>query len=114
MRELETLARLPNFWLWLSADGATKLPPVIPGVRGVAWMQAIGENLEWMKNIGPGRPWFYNRLLVFPVKDKHREPVKRIGLAMVCPHYSGAAEDKVGNCEACGFCFSGAGDYEAG
>ncbi len=97
LQELEHLAALPNFWLWLSADSMTKLPPDVPGVRGVAWMQALGENLGWMRESR-------RSILVFPVKDDARLPVKRIGLALVCPHYSGTPEPPT--CEGCRFCFT--------
>jgi hypothetical protein len=93
--ELERLAMLPNFWLWLSADRTTGMPPDVPGARGVAWMQAKGDNPDLRKTD-----------LVFPLKDEDRQPVKRIGLAMVCPHYNGTPEDKVPTCEHCRFCFT--------
>jgi hypothetical protein len=103
--DLERLAALPNFCLWLSADFMTKLPPpaVVPGRRGVAWMQAIGENLDWIADQDDG---VQVRQLIFPVKAEARQPVKRVGLAMVCPHYNGTPEDKVQTCEECGFCFT--------
>jgi hypothetical protein len=105
--ELERLAMLPNFWLWLSADFMTKLPPEVPGARGVAWMQYIGESLDWMKTTGRGREApRMNDLLIFPVKEQDRQPVKRIGLGMVCPHYNGTPKDKVPTCEGCRFCFT--------
>jgi hypothetical protein len=91
--ELERLAALSNFWLWLSADRQTKLPPRVPDARGVAWMYVAGENPELSKDD-----------LVFPIKDEERLPVKRIGLAMVCPHYNGTPEPPT--CEGCRFCFT--------
>jgi hypothetical protein len=108
--ELERLAALPNFWLWLSADFMTKLPPRVPGVRGVAWLQGVGESLDWMKETARVSPWLKDELLVFPVKAEGREPVKLIGLAMVCPHYNGTPEDKVPTCEYCRFCFTASRD----
>jgi hypothetical protein len=104
--ELVCLSKVQNFRLWLSADRTTKMPPDVPGARGVAWMQGIGENLDWMEATGQGSPWLNDSLLIFPVKAEARQPVKRIGLAMVCPHYSGIPEDKVPTCENCRFCFT--------
>jgi hypothetical protein len=112
--ELERLAMLPNFWLWLSADYMTKMPPYSRNVRGVAWMQAIGEDLDWMKTTtdadGRESPWLKgdvaDPIIDFPVKAEGREPVKRIGLAMVCPHYNGTPKDKVPTCERCRFCLT--------
>jgi len=97
--ELVRLAMLPNFELWFSADRQTERPPEVPGVR-VAYMQAPGEDPEWIGQVKDA--------LVFPVKAE-RVPVKRIGLAMVCPHYNGTPEDKVPTCEGCRFCFTASG-----
>lgn len=92
--ELERLATLENVWLWLSADFMTGPPPDVAWARGVAWMQYTGERL----------PRLTRGDLVFPLKDEDRAPVKRVGLAMVCPHYSGVPEPP--SCEGCGFCFA--------
>ena len=70
-------------------------------------MQAIGENLDWKKTIGSESPWSNHDFLILPVKDEDRQPVKRIGLATVCPHYSDVPEEKIPTCEGCGFCFTG-------
>jgi hypothetical protein len=59
-------------------------------------MQAIGEDLDWLK---PRRD-----VLIFPVKAEDRQPVKRVGLAVVCPTYSGVPEPPT--CEVCRFCFT--------
>src|SRR5262249_4847958 len=102
--ELERLAALPNFFLWLSVDHETGMPPEVPAARGEAVMLAPGMNIDWMKP--DETPRSKDRLLGFPVKDEDRTPVKRMGLVMVCPHYNGTPEDKVQTCEDCKFCFT--------
>jgi hypothetical protein len=105
--ELERLALLPNFDLWASVDFQTGLPPEEFPARGVAVMQAPGESLDWIETTA-------REVLVFPVKAEEREPVKRIGLAMVCPHYNGTPKDKVPTCEGCRFCFPAGGSPAPG
>jgi hypothetical protein len=90
--ELERLAALPNVRLWYSADTDTGMPTDLPeGVR-VAWLQEQHDD-----------PVPAGADLVFRVHRLRRHPVKRIGLALVCPVEQGSGTRTT--CASCGVCW---------
>jgi hypothetical protein len=89
---LTELAALPNVRLWYSADEDTGMPEdVPPGVR-VAWL--LQRNDEAVP-AGVG--------LIFRVHPLRREPLKRIGLTLVCPAEQGREHSTT--CSTCARCW---------
>ena len=87
VRELATLASLPNMRLWYSCDTETGEPEEVPqGVR-LAWLQHEPEAVPRRSE------------LTFRVHRLRRLPV--VDLPMVCPHETG----QMNNCGQCRHCW---------
>jgi hypothetical protein len=99
MPQLERLASLPNVYVWFSCDKDSGLPAAVPNVRA-CWLQTEQEEPP---TAGPGQ---LPVELVFRTRLEGRQPVKRIGLALVCPAYNGTAGGEGTTCEQCRFCFA--------
>lgn len=91
---LRELGGLRNFRLWYSADAGTGMPE--KGGARVAWMATRGDE-EVPAGVG----------LVFRVHALRSDPVRRMGLSMVCPTETGLPGCKDVTCTSCGRCFDG-------
>lgn len=88
---LEEMAAQPNCRLWFSCDEETGLPESIPPRVRIAWLMTTADE----------RP---TADLIFRVQRLRREPVKRIGLSLVCPTENGTTTRHT-DCERCGNCW---------
>jgi hypothetical protein len=88
---LAEMACLPNVRAWLSCDRDTGVPEAVPqGVR-LAWLMTSPQDVPPRAD------------LVFRVLPLRSTPLRRVGLALVCPAESGAGSPA--SCSRCGFCW---------
>jgi hypothetical protein len=88
---LEQMARRKNVRLWYSCDRETGVPDDVPrGVR-LAWLMVDHQDVPPRAD------------LVFRVRRLRSQPVKRIGLTLVCP-VEGATGHRT-DCERCRVCW---------
>jgi hypothetical protein len=88
---LAELARCRNVRLWYSCDRDTGIPARVPRRVRLAWMMTSTDDLPPRAD------------LVFRVHRLRRKPLKRIGLALVCPVENGATghQTDCGRCRLC-------------
>jgi SAM-dependent methyltransferase len=96
--ELVRLASRSNMRAWFSCDRDSGLPAAAPNVRA-CWLQIEDEEPPAPE---PGQMAID---LVFRTKRKGRNPATRIGLATLCPTYSGLDAAADVTCETCRICF---------
>jgi hypothetical protein len=96
--ELVRLASLSNVRVWFSCDRDTGLPAAVPNVQAW-WLQIEDEEPPVAE---PGQMAIPR---AFRTKRKDRKPANRIGLAMICPTYTGLKADAHVTCETCRICF---------
>jgi hypothetical protein len=94
LESLSDLGGLRNWRLWYSADAETGMP--VGGGARVAWMATRADETV---PAGVG--------LVFRVRALRSDPVRRIGLSMVCPTETGLPSCTDVTCTSCGRCFDG-------
>ena len=92
LKELQRLAKLRNFYLWLSCDRSSERPPHMPEAR-VAFMRVGQEELP-----------AYAIDLVFRTTRDTVE--KRVNGVFVCPTENGVQTQTKITCSKCQLCFS--------
>jgi hypothetical protein len=87
------LAALRNVRLWFSCDAETGVPADLPARVKAAYLQHEPSDV-------PDRA-----RLVFRVKRLRKEPVARIGLALVCTTETGLPQARAATCTSCRRCY---------